>query len=90
MVEETGGREQRSRGDRSKSLADAPPAPVEAPANAAKGDTTSGAVAQPSYAPEPPAAPPAKAQVASVDTRKNEEDERTKKVSQRERPKCSC
>ncbi len=66
---------------RSKSLADAPAAPVEAPANAAKGDTTSGAVAQPSYAPEPPAAPPAKAQVASVDTRKNEEDERTKKLA---------
>ncbi len=63
-----------------KSLADSQtPASAAAPSNAAKTDSTSGAVAQPSYAPEPP--PPAKAQVAANDARKNEENEREKKLA---------
>ncbi|MEP6922358.1 MAG: zf-HC2 domain-containing protein [bacterium] len=63
-----------------KSLADSQtPASAAVPSNAAKTDSTSGAVAQPSYAPEPP--PPAKAQVAANDARKNEENEREKKLA---------
>ncbi len=49
--------------------------------NAPKAGVASGAVARPSYAPEPPAPPAAKPQTAVSDARKNEEGERQQQAA---------